>query len=201
MARQARHSRDELRELALVAAEDIIAEEGFEQLTVRRVAGRIGYSVGMLYNAFENFEDLILNVDARTLDLLHGALGTVERTGVPAEDLDALLEAYLQFITAHPNRWLMLFSERLPGVASPPDWYLERVARVFTLLEETLAPCFVPADPQRARRAARLLWIGLHGVWSLAAGDKLAIVTPEPAGAVARQMARAFLAGLPAGIA
>lgn len=182
--------------MALAAAEEIIATEGFEQLTVRRVASRIGYSVGTLYNAFENFEELILNVDARTLDLLYGALSETGRTGVPEQDLDALLEAYLEFVAAHPNRWMMLFSEHLPAIESPPAWYLGHVARVFALLEETLTPLFAPGDKDGPGRAARLLWISLHGVWSLAAGDKLAIVTHEPAGAVTRQMAEIFLAGL-----
>lgn len=196
MARKARQSREDFREQALAAAEAIIAEQGVENLTVRRVAERIGYSVGSLYNSFANVDELILNLDARTLDLLHDALRAATRSGVPDKDLRALLDSYLRFIEANPNRWGLLFEEHVKEMPVAPDWYLKRVDQLFTLLEEILAPLFGPGEEEQLSRAARLLWVSLHGVWSLAAGNKLYFVSTEPVQSIAQAMVDIFVAGL-----
>lgn len=196
MARKARQTREDFREQALAAAEAIIAEEGVENLTVRRVAKRIGYSVGSLYNSFANVDELILNLDARTLDLLDDAIRAFDRTGVPEDDLRSLLEAYLRFIEANPNRWGLLFEYRAQGTTVAPGWYLRRVDRLFTVLEEILAPLFGPDEGADLGRAARLLWVSLHGVWSLAAGNKLYFVSTEAVRSVAQSVVDIFVAGL-----
>lgn len=196
MARKARQTREDFREQALTAAEAIIAEQGVENLTVRRVAERIGYSVGSLYNSFANVEELILNLDARTLDLLDEALRASKLTGSPEDDLRALLDAYLRFIEANPNRWGLLFEKRVQETPIAPDWYLRRVDRLFALLEEILAPLFGPGEEEHLGRAARLLWVSLHGVWSLAAGNKLYFVSAAPVQSIAQAVVDIFVAGL-----
>lgn len=196
MARTAKHSRGELREMALEAAERILVEDGVEHLTVRRVANRIGCSVGTLYNNFANVDDLILSLDARTLDILHDELAATPRTGDPAVDLRALLVSYLRFIDRHADRWGLLFKVRAPGVGDPPDWYLQRIDRLFLLLGDILGPLFPEGQEKERERAVRLFWLALHGVWSLHASGQLGNVTKEPMEDVARAMAEVFLAGL-----
>ncbi len=46
MGRRSEHSRDEIREMAVNAAAEIVEKEGFQALTARKVAGSIGYTVG-----------------------------------------------------------------------------------------------------------------------------------------------------------
>lgn len=196
MARTAKHSRGELREMALDAAERILVEDGVENLTVRRVAERIGCSVGTLYNNFANVEDLILSLDARTLDILHDELAAAPRSGDPGEDLQQALTSYLRFIERHADRWNLLFKVRAAGGGEPPDWYLERIDRLFARLGDILAPLFAPGQEEERGRAVRLLWLALHGVWSLHAGGQLGNVTREPMEDVARGMAEIFLAGI-----
>lgn len=182
--------------MALDAAERIIVEQGVESLTVRRVAEQIGCSVGTLYNNFANVDDLILSLDARTLDILHDELAATPRTGVPEADLRALLAAYLRFVGRYADRWSLLFKVRAPDIGDPPDWYLQRIVRLFDLLEEILGPLFAPGEETERGRAVRLLWLALHGVWSLHASGQLGNVTREPMEDIARGMAEIFLAGL-----
>ena len=59
MARRSDHSREELREMALAATEEIIDQQGLAGLTARKVAAGIGYTVGTLYLVFRNLDDLI----------------------------------------------------------------------------------------------------------------------------------------------
>ena len=60
MGRRADHSRDELFEMALSAAREIAEEDGLGGLTARRIAAKIGYSAGTLYNLFDDLDDLAL---------------------------------------------------------------------------------------------------------------------------------------------
>lgn len=182
--------------MALDAAERILVEDGVENLTARRVADRIGCSVGTLYNNFANIDDLILSLDARTLDILHDELASKPRTGIPEDDLGALLTSYLGFIDRYADRWGLLFKVRAPGAGDPPDWYLQRIDRLFSLLGEILGPLFARGQEDECGRAVRLLWLALHGVWSLHASGQLGNVTREPMESVARGMAEIFLAGL-----
>lgn len=196
MARTAKHSKEQLREMALEAARTIIAEEGSHNLNVRAVAARMGYSVGTMYNIFEGLEELVAWLNAETLDALAVALSQAPITGRPETDLHALLDRYLDFIAANRREWTMLFDERLPEAKAPPAWYLEKVAQVFTLLGRMLQPLFAPGEEEELTRAVRLLWIAMHGVWTLDAGGKLFIVTNDPVEKVAHEMVNLFLAGL-----
>ena len=89
-----------------------------------------------------------------------------------------------------------MFDERLPEAKAPPAWYLDKVAQVFTLLGRMLQPLFGPGEEAELARAVHLLWISMHGVWSLDAGGKLFIVTNDPAEKTAHDMVDLFLAGL-----
>lgn len=76
MARRSDHSREEIRAMALAAAQQIVTEQGFAALNARKIASAIGYTVGTLYLVFKNLDDLFLQLNARTLDDLHAALAT-----------------------------------------------------------------------------------------------------------------------------
>lgn len=198
MARTAKHSKQELRDMALAAARAVIAEVGSSNLNVRAVAARMGYSVGTIYNIFEGLEELVAALNAETLDALHDALVQAPVTGRPEVDLHAMLDRYLGFVTANRREWIMLFDERLPDAKAPPDWYLEKVAQVFALLGRMLQPLFGAHEQEALAGAVRLLWISLHGLWSLAADGKLFIVTADPVEKIAHDMVDFYLAGLKA---
>ena len=63
MGRRNEHSRAELREIALQAAEHLVAEGGLAALSTRKVAAHIGYTVGSLYLVFHNLDDLIIQMN------------------------------------------------------------------------------------------------------------------------------------------
>jgi len=50
MGRRSIHSAEELRELIIQAATDIVERDGLAGLSAREIAKRIGYSPGTLYN-------------------------------------------------------------------------------------------------------------------------------------------------------
>jgi AcrR family transcriptional regulator len=196
MARRSDHSREQLYQLALNAAERIVETEGVKALTARNVADAIGYSAGTLYNLFDNLDDLILHLNARTLDLMHDALDAVPTKGDPAFDIDALLDAYLGFLPTHPGLWAALFDYAQPEDAELPGWYSAKIARVLGLLEAALLPVFKVDPAQHAAHAARVLWAGLHGIYALECSGKLGVVGEDNHVEMAKTLTSTFLLGL-----
>lgn len=63
MGRRNEHTREELREISLRAAEQLVTAHGLDGLSARKVASAIGYTVGSLYMVFRNLDDLILQMN------------------------------------------------------------------------------------------------------------------------------------------
>ncbi len=180
--------------MALAAAREIAEAEGLRGLTARRIAGRIGYSVGTLYNLFEDLDELIFRLHVTTLDALHEACALSPRTGEPETDLRALGQAYIGFTGEHPRLWNLLFEHRLPEGRPLPEWYLEKVARLLALVEAAIAPLFPPGREVERLHSARVLWSSLHGMCSVASAGRLG--EAESLAAMADSLATNYVAGL-----
>ena len=168
MARRSDHTHEELNGLILRAAREILEEEGLAGLTTRRVGQRVGYSPGTLYNRFKDLDDIVLHVNAATLDELQDALAAVPLGQDVARNLRALTARYLDFTTQRTVLWGLLFQGQ-PNQARRPDWYYAKMARLFDLVDTALAPLFEAGRETERRDTARLLWAALHGMFTLAA--------------------------------
>ncbi len=196
MGRRSSHTADELRALILKAAQDIIAADGLAGLSAREIARRIGYSPGTLYNMYDNLDDLVLHVEARLIDDLDERLAAVAPNGAPGDGVLRLAQAYLAFTHEHPKLWNLLFEHHLPAQASVPAWYQQRLERLLARVEEALAPLMATRDASELKRAARVLWAGVHGITSLSTADKLSIITSETAQQLVANLVTTYLAGL-----
>lgn len=196
MARRSDHNREELCELALDAAKMIVKTDGFRALTARNVADAIGYSPGTLYNLFDNLDGMIMHLNGRTLDTLYERLSSVRIHGIPEDDINGLLDGYLEFLEDHPNLWRTLFEYKLPEGVNIPDWYLRKVEMAMGLVEHALSPLFDEDDEDGAKQAARILWASLHGICSLSETGKLEVVTSQPVHDMAKGMVLHFITGL-----
>jgi hypothetical protein len=63
-------------------------------------------------------------------------------------------------------------------------------------IERALAPTFSPGHDADLRRAARVLWAGVHGIASLSTAAKLAVTTTDAAGRLIDDLVATYLAGL-----
>lgn len=175
MARRSDHAPEELKRLALDAARAIAAEEGLRGITVRRVAERIGYAPGTIYNLFANLDDLIVHLNGMTLDALADALRAA--ADAPVETRAAqLVDAYFDFVERWPMLWSLLFEHRLPEGVDLPDWYRPKLAALIALVAEALAPLMPELAPEERRATTATMWAGLHGISTLAVSSKLALV-------------------------
>ena len=200
MARRNDHSREQLYDMALDAARQVVGEDGFRALTARNVAEAIGYSPGTLYNIFSNLDDLILHLNGSTLDSLHAAISRTALSGYPYKDLEQLLEAYLGFLESNPNLWRAITDYSLPEGAEVPEWYGRKVDKVLSVVETAIAPAYGNDSEFRETptAAARVLWAGLHGICSLSDAGKLDVLGTASVRNMAKILATNFIAGVEA---
>lgn len=167
--------------MVLSAAENIVINHGIEALTVRKIAVQIGYTVGSIYMVFDNMADLIMHVNARTLD--HIALQLRSAHDTPeASRIEAFAIAYFNYAQQNFNRWSLVFDYRLPEDTKIPEWYQAKVDAIFSLVEAQFADFARDCSEDQKNQAARTLWAGVHGVCVLSlksALDRVGVTNVE----------------------
>ncbi len=200
MGRRGEHSREQIAAMALDAAEALLDEAGPEALTTRGVAQRIGYTAGSLYVVFRNRDDLILQLNARTLAALRIELDRAAAAlSTPRQRLLALARGYLDFAVRHPTRWRLVFEHDVPAELVP-ETLRAQIDAFFDLVCAELGALLDGTDlgEGQLRRSAQALWGGVHGIAVLSITGKLAAGGAEPPEGLVEEMVERYLAGLTA---
>lgn len=197
MARRNDHSREQIQQMAISAAISILNQEGASSLSARKVARAIGYTVGTLYLVFKNIDELLLYVNAATLEeLQREIIAAAGKQQLPREQIKAIAFAYLDFARNHYARWSLLYSHRLPAGIAIPEWFDEKVRKVFELVANPLQQLKPDMDAESVIRATRVLWSGVHGACDLALNDKLSLGKEVGAEELIDSLVENYLTGL-----
>ena len=176
MARRNDHSREQIQDMAIQAAITILNREGVAGLSTRKVARAIGYTAGTLYLVFKNLDELILHINAATLDELHKQLAAqLDRESTPAQVIKNMALTYMKFAKANYARWSLLFTHRLPAGQAVPEWLDDKIRQLFGLVGQPLNELLPAFDAQACMCAIRVLWSGVHGACELGLNDKLSL--------------------------
>lgn len=129
MARRADHSREELVELVVEAARNMIAAQGVDKLSARALSGAIGYTPGTLYNHSRDLDDIVTIVNGGTLKALGAAFAGAKRSDYPRQMLHNYADAFLGFLRDNANLWNALFEFRRAEGVAVPQWYVDTIFR------------------------------------------------------------------------
>lgn len=174
MGRRSDHSRDEIKAMAIDAAAKIVESDGFQSLTARKVASKIGYTVGTLYHVFRNFDDLVIHLNARTIDEMADLIQkSVRRKRSPESRIRTMTEVYVGYATEHPDRWRLVFEHQAPRGLPTPELMKVRRDVLFEMVAENLRALSPRHVKQEIDHTATALWSGIHGICILALTGKL----------------------------
>jgi AcrR family transcriptional regulator len=193
MARRSDHTREELHALALNATEKFIAEYGIHQCSTRKIASLIGYTVGTLYNVFENQQDIFFQVNGRTLDRLYTSMEKTFHAHDGMERIYEMVKAYINFASAEYYLWGAL-SEPHPDIPTP-EWYQQKMNRMLSLAGQALTP-HLGEDQQLVMHATHVIWGGMHGICRLTLNRLIEGGGTETALALANSLVTHYLRGL-----
>jgi hypothetical protein len=184
----------ELRDACVVAAREVIAERGIENLSLRDVARKLGVSHQAPYKHYPSRDHLLAEVMRRCFQRFAAHLDARPRADDPAQDLESLGERYLGYAQAHPLEYRLMFSTTWPASAESADLVTD-ATHTFDILREVLRR--LHGDSAAAREAVELdalyIWSTVHGLAGVMNGpciDKLGLTAGVLQRAVRHAMAR-----------
>src|SRR5215467_7801250 len=99
-----------LRQQILDAARELLVRDGYDALSMRKVAERIDYSPTAIYLHFKDKQELVFSLCDETFARLVKQLETLEREYPdPLVRLRKGLERYIQFGLTNPNHYIPAF--------------------------------------------------------------------------------------------
>ena len=159
--------RDQLRRQILSAARELFVDEGYESVSMRKIASKIEYSPTTIYLYFRDKADLLDSVCKETLlDLLNTLELLKGDKSDPVETLRKSGRAYVEFGLKYPQDYKLTFVVR-PQFQTGLGLQEGSVGeRVFNYLRAIVSECirqqaFRKVDVETTGQA---LWSAVHGV-------------------------------------
>ena len=158
---------DGKQERLLRAAAGIIAAEGTQALSIRRLAGEVGTSTMAVYTWYGNKPNLLRAVFREAFLRFGEQLRSVPRTEDPLLDLIRLGRAYRAYGLSEPNLYEVMFGRSI-ALFDPSEEDLEMSADTFNVLVDCVRRCAdagaLTCDPLEG---AWQIWAGVHGAMTL----------------------------------
>jgi AcrR family transcriptional regulator len=185
----------------LDAARDLFVAEGYQNVSIRKIAEKIEYSPAAIYSYFPSKDDIFFALAEEGFRLLFQYGGTPRPVSDdPAEKLRAMFLRYYEFSKEHPEYFALMFLDRsVPRISR--DW--ERFGFVSEMKHDMIERIQQAIDAGACPRDTapqtvfRLLLTAVHGAATLSLCDRLA--PGEDADVLARATIDTVLIGLQAG--
>lgn len=171
----------EMRNLILDSAMKLFLNEGFERVTIRKIADQIEYSAATVYLYFKDKNEILCALQARGFDLFFERQLRITNEPNPLERLRRLGLEYMQFAFEFPEYYELMFIFKAPMTHFKQGENWEDGMRTFRFLVDVVKDCIekelLPkADPYVV---SVMLWSLVHGMVSLCLEDRLVMIPEE----------------------
>ncbi len=188
IAERKERQRKEVRESILESAWKVVNEEGWQSLSIRKIADGIEYSVPVVYDHFENKEAILSEFNRQGFKLLgDNVKAAKEKHTEPEKQLEAIGLAYWDFAFQHKEYYHLMYGLGMPtceSLTSVPE-LTAFIDVFFTTIKSLLK------DPDDNK-----VWMKVHSFWSMLHGlVSINLVAPqvEHMGMTHEQMNKAIL--------
>ena len=162
-----------LRQSILQAAWDIAADEGWQAVTVRKVADKVEYSPSTLYEYFSGKEAILLELMKEGFRLLVQDMRAVPEGKNCVERLVAVAHSYWDFAFRHPELYQVMHG--LGGVSFGTAETPQEAKDGFVVLRDAVRAVF-PGKSASGRDLydeVDMFWAMLHGLVSLTMAQRI----------------------------
>jgi AcrR family transcriptional regulator len=163
--------KEALRQVILDAARELFVVEGYENVSMRRIAEKIEYSPTTIYLYFEDKLSLLYAICEETFWKLEEQMGVIRQEATdPVDALKRGMRAYVEFGLKHPNHYKLTFINH-PQHPKDANHHIEESAgmKAFAQLRSGVEACIAQ---KRFRdvdvdAVSQMFWAAGHGVTSL----------------------------------
>ena len=166
MAAPAATRREAFRERILSTAVDLARQEGWKNLSMRRIADELDYTTPALYYHFKSKDDLIVELQSRGWSALLKKMTEIDEPD-PVKRLEAIARAYVDFAFFETELFMTMFG--LGGVSCESEVAPPAAKDVSAIVNETAAAIFTGVVPPAAMEdEVDVFWASVHGAVTLA---------------------------------
>jgi len=164
--------KEALRQDILDAARDLFVKEGYENVSMRRVAEKIEYSPTTIYLYFEDKASLLYAICEETFAKLAKRMEAIARDSEePIESLRQVCRAYVDFGLKYPNHYKLTFINH-PQHPGDKKRHLREESmgmKAYGNLRAGVEACIKAKKFRETNVEAvtQMIWAGGHGVTSL----------------------------------
>lgn len=165
--------KDQTRTCIMDAARELFASEGYEAVSMRRIAQEIEYSPTAIYVHFADKQTLFREICADDFAKLASVFTKLASITEPLRQICEIGQAYIRFALQYPNHYKMMFmtshhhepGEELPAAKGNPD--VDAYAFMKASVQRAIDAKLFRSDLKDANLVAQTLWAVAHGVASL----------------------------------
>lgn len=108
--------KDDIRARILDTAWQMVKDEGWQSLSIRKIATAVNYSIPVIYDHFENKEAIVFEFAKQGFQMLTKNIErAIEKTNDPAEQLKAIADSYWKFASKHKEYYQLMFGMGMVG--------------------------------------------------------------------------------------
>jgi AcrR family transcriptional regulator len=202
MGTKERHERDRaaVRNAILQAARDLFVSEGYQNVSMRKIAERIEYSPAAIYSYFASKDEIFFALFEEGFRMLGDVAVVPPDDADPLEALRAALWGYYRFACDQPQYFDLMFVDRSVPQITDLDRFaflLDIVQRTISIVERCIVKGIFPAHLDAAA-VVHVLWAAVHGAATLRLAQRLA--PDEDPDRLAADTLEVTLAGLRTGV-
>lgn len=169
IAERRTREKEELRAKIMDAASELFVMEGFQNVSIRKIAEKIEYAPSTIYLYFTDKNKLIVTIVEETFRSLADGLENIKEQDLnPMEALFAGMRLYVRFGLEHPHHYYLAFCS-LPNHDIPPEecrGIQEAGQTALAHLREALERCLSAGlvAQQDLHVLTQALWMMIHGL-------------------------------------
>jgi len=199
MGTKERQERDRHRigQAILDAARELFIAEGYQQVSMRKIADRIEYSPAAIYSYFPRKDDIFFALAAEGFRILaDGVSAAVAGVEDPLERIRRGLRAFYQFSKTNPEYFALMFLDRSVPSLSQDFERFEFFQRITARAAADIQACMERGQFSRKldpAAALHVLWAGVLGAATIGLAQRLS--PGEDPDALAHDVLESLLAG------
>jgi AcrR family transcriptional regulator len=170
-AERRERERQEVRAKILDAARDLFVAEGYEAVTMRKIAEKIEYSPTAIYLHFRDKDALIQEMAAADFQVFNAQFQRIAKVADPVERLRKAGRVYVEFGLSHPNHYRLMFTVARPASVTPDTMPKDPKGDGYFFLRSTITACIeagrLRPELEDPDLVAQAVWTGVHGLVSL----------------------------------
>jgi len=158
-----------LREEILDAARTLFVKEGYESVSIRKIADKIEYAPGTIYLYFSDKAEILDRICEETFSKLIRKMEAIKNdTSAPLDKLRRGLRTYIQFGLENPNHYVVTFIQAKAHQGAKSVF--ETIGKqAFSCLRQGVQECIDAGElvSNDADELAQTLWAAIHGLTSV----------------------------------